>query len=401
MEKPNMLYMDYCATTPPFEEVVDSVSQTMKRYFGNPSSLHHFGVEAEKLIGKARSAIAQAIFAKPEEIIFTSCATESNNLAIKGAAREYRSRGNHIITTMIEHASVYESCKQLEQEGYRVTWLPVDDSGMVDPNRLEQAIEPNTVLVSVMHVNNEMGSIQPIQEIGSLLRNRGKIIFHVDAVQSMGKLPLHPAALGIDLLSCSGHKIRGPKGVGFLYRRNGVKLQPLLSGGGQEAGIRSGTENVPLIVGMARAIRMTMESRDRDVEHLYKLRDRLVAGLRHLPQLRVTGTVQDRRMAPHIVHFTVPGMRPEVVVHALEEYNIYISTRSACSSGESSPSRVLEAMGLPEEMAISGLRVSLWAEHTTEHIDYFIRSLDKCLKQWQAGRKPEDTHDWNNPISSS
>jgi cysteine desulfurase len=400
MEKPNMLYMDYCATTPPFEEVVDSVSQAMKRYFGNPSSLHRYGVEAEKLVGKARSAIAQALLAKPEEIIFTSCATESNNLAIKGAAKEYRSRGNHIITSAIEHASVFESCKQLEQEGFRITWLSVDDSGMVDIDELEQAIGPDTVLVSVMHVNNEMGRIQPIQEIGHLLRRHGKILFHVDAVQGIGKLPLNPASLGIDLLSCSAHKIRGPKGVGFLYRRSGVKLQPLFSGGGQEAGIRSGTENVPLIVGMAKALRLTLESRDRDVEHLYKLRERLVAGLRQLSRVHVTGTVQDRRMAPHIVHFTVPEMRPEVVVHALEEYNIYISTRSACSSGELSPSRVLEAMGLPAEHTVSGLRVSLGAEHTMEHIDYFIRSLDKCLKQWQPGEKPEDIFDWN-PISSS
>ena len=374
-----MLYMDHSATTPPYDEVVDTVAQVMKRFYGNPSSLHGLGVEAHKLVQQARSVIAKAMNVKPEEIVFTSGGTESNNLAIKGALRAYRNRGRHLITTAVEHASVYECCRQLEREGYSVTYLPVDRTGAVRAGDVRDAIREDTVLVSVMHVNNEVGRIQPIGEIGSLLREYPRILFHVDAVQSIGKLKVSPAELGIDLLSCSAHKIRGPKGMGFLYRRAPVRLEPLLAGGGQEAGLRSGTENVPLIVGMAKAVRMAVERMAENTAHLYRLRARLIARISAMPGITVNGSETMEHMAPHIVNISVPGKKPEVIVHALEQHGIYISTRSACASGDDRPSRVLTAMGLDPARASSGLRISLSADHTESDIDFFCDTLQKVL----------------------
>lgn len=374
-----MLYMDHCATTPPYDEVVDTVAQIMKQYYGNPSSLHRLGVEAERLITKAREVIARALDVKPGEIVFTSGGTESNNLAIKGAAHAYRRRGRHIITSMVEHASVYECCKQLEAEGYRVTYLPVDETGAVRVSDLMEAICDDTILVSIMHVNNEMGRIQPVEEIGAVLRNYPRIVFHVDAVQSVGKLKVRPAAAGIDLLSCSAHKIRGPKGVGFLYRRDGIALEPLFAGGGQEDGVRSGTENVPLIVGMAKAVRMAVERQEQAAAHLYSLREKLVRQIGDMRGLTVNGSETMGNMAPHIVNFSAPGIKPEVVVHALEQHGICISTRSACASGEQRPSRVLTAMGLSPAAAASGLRISLSADHTERDIDFFCDALKQVV----------------------
>jgi len=379
--------MDHCATTPPYEEVIDTVAQVMRKYYGNPSSLHGMGVQAERLINKAREVIAGALHVKPDEIIFTSGGTESNNLAIKGVARAYRRRGKHIITSMVEHPSVYECCKQLEGEGFRVTFLPVDGKGLVRVDDLVQAISEDTVLVSIMHVNNETGSIQPIERIGRVLREHPRILFHVDAVQSLGKLPVHPAALGIDLLSGSAHKIRGPKGAGFLYCRSGVRLEPLLAGGGQESGRRSGTENVPLIVGMAKAVRMTMERQQQAAEHMYALREALIRNLSSIPQVTVNTAPERDVFAPHIVNVSVPGLKPEVVVHALEQHEIYISTKSACSSGEDRPSRVLTAMGLEPSCAASSLRISLSGDHTERDIEYFTDRLRFVLTELTGGTR--------------
>jgi cysteine desulfurase len=376
-----MLYFDHCATTPPHAEVIDAIYKVSKDYYGNPSSIHRLGLEAEKLVHKARDVISSSLRVKPGTIIFTSGGTESNNLAIKGVALQYRQRGNHLITTLIEHASVYESFKQLEAMGFRVTYLPVDERGAVSVEDVQKAIGPDTILVSVMHVNNETGSIQPIQEIGQLLRQRPRIVFHVDAVQSIGKLPMDPSAYGIDLMSVSAHKIRGPKGTGILYKKDGIQLQPLFSGGGQEFGLRSGTENVPLIVAMAKAVRMAVESRKNNTAYLYKLRERLIRCIGLMPQLILNGSSNEQMMAPHIVNFSYPGMKSEVVVHALEKHDIFVSTKSACSSGAERPSRVLAAMGVGEKRAQSGVRISLSADHSKEDVDFLCEKLQSCVEE--------------------
>jgi cysteine desulfurase len=377
-----MLYLDYAATTPPYNEVVDTMSEVMKNHFGNPSSLHRLGVEAEKLVSQARAVIAKSLECMADEIIFTSGGTESNNLAVQGAVGRYHSRGNHIITTEIEHASVYETFRAFERQGLRVTYLPVDETGQVRLEALEQALDGQTILVSVMAVNNEMGRIQPIPQIGELLKRRqSKALFHVDAVQAVGKLTLTPQAWGVDLLSGSAHKLRGPKGVGFLYCRRGLELSPLVYGGGQESGVRSGTENVPAIVGMAKAMRIAAERQQQFVQHTGRLRERIVAGIRTMPELLLSGSPQPSDMAPHIVHFSFPGMKPEVLVHALEQQDIYVSTRSACSSGADQPSRVLKAMNYDDTRAANGIRISFSAEETMDDADYFCGALKQIVER--------------------
>lgn len=372
-----MLYLDYAATTPPYPEVADAVGEVMRTYYGNPSSIHRIGMEAERLVIQSREAIAGILRIQPSELIFTSCGTESNNLAIKGAAlaAKARGRGHHIITTPIEHASVSEPIGQLESMGFQITVVPVDDTGAVRLDKLEEALRKDTILVSVMHVNNEMGRIQPIAEIGEMLRIHPNILFHVDAVQGVGKLPLEPKKLGVDLLSASAHKFRGPKGVGFLYRREGVQLEPLLAGGGQENGLRSGTENVPLLVGMAKALRMATDELDEAIRRKRAFRGIIVQGVASIPELKLTGTPDGIGMAPHIVHMTFPGMKAEVVVHALEKRGIFISTRSACASGEEKPSGTLLAMGFDRARAVSGLRISYSEEYTEADAHKVVEAL--------------------------
>jgi cysteine desulfurase len=377
-----MLYLDYAATTPPYEEVVDAMAQVMKRMFGNPSSLHRMGVEAEQLVSQARAVIAKAVHCRPEEILFTSGGTESNNMAIQGVVSRYKHRGNHLITSAVEHASVHEVFRALEQQGYRVTYLPVDTTGAVLLDELQSALSEDTILVSIMAVNNETGRIQPIKQISDLLkRTQSRAIFHVDAVQAFCKLPLTPEEHGFDLLTCSAHKLRGPKGIGFLYCRQGLELEPIFWGGGQEKGMRSGTENVPAIVGMAKAVRMAAEAQGRFHLHTEQLRKKLVTGINEIPELVLNGSGQCADMAPHIVHFSFPGMKPEVLVHALEQYNIYVSTGSACSSGETSPSRVLKAMGLDDARASSGIRISYSLDQSLEDADFFCRKLRLAVDQ--------------------
>jgi cysteine desulfurase len=378
-----MLYLDYAATTPPYREVVDTVSEVMGKYYGNPSSIHGIGMEAERLIMQSRENIAAILQAKPSEIVFTSCGTESNNMAIKGAALQYRNRGNHLITSEIEHPSVAETFRQLEGMGFRVTVLPVDGTGQVCLDALREALSEDTILVSIMYVNNETGRIQPIEEIGKILSAYPKICFHVDAVQGVGKLPVHPERMGIDLLSASAHKFRGPKGVGFLYKKEGVQLQPLLAGGGQEHGLRSGTENVPLIVGMAKALRMATEKLDEAIERKKRFRRILAEGVASIPQLVMNGSDKPDDMAPHIFNFSFPGMKSEVVVHALEKHGIYISTRSACASGEEKPSKVLLAMGYDRARAVSGLRISFSEEHTEEDARFVVAKLKQVVEEFK------------------
>jgi cysteine desulfurase len=387
-----MLYMDYAATSPLYEEVIETIAEVMKSHYGNPSSIHRLGIEAEKLLQSAKGVIATSLKVSPSEIICTSGGTESNNLAIKGVAYNYQQRGKHLITTQIEHPSVKEVFAGLEQEGFRVTYLPVTKTGSVKLEDLQSAICEDTILVSIMYVNNEIGTIQPIREIGHYLAGFPKIIFHVDAVQGIAKLPLEPKTWRIDLCSASAHKFRGPKGAGFLYRRAGVQLKPLLAGGGQEFGVRSGTENVPLIVGMAKALRINMDDLASKIARKYTLRQQLLAGIAAIPELSISGSELEQEMAPHIVHFTFAGMKAEVVVHALEQKGIYISTRSACTSGESEPSEVMLALGYPRDVAASGLRISFSDEHQAQDIALFLRSLQEVVKELAPMRNPSVIH---------
>ncbi len=370
-----MIYFDHAATTPLHPEVLQSIHEVMSRYYGNPSSLHRLGVEAERLLTRARQQIADLLNTSPASIIFTSGGTESNNLAIKGSLLQYDNRGRHIVATQIEHASVHEVLKQLEARGYEVTYLPVGRNGQVDPDEVIRSIRSDTVLVTVMYVNNETGAIQPIEQIAERLRAYPKVLFHVDGVQAFGKLPLNLGKLGVHLMTLSAHKVHGPKGVGILYKREGLRLEPLLIGGGQEGGWRSGTENVPLIVGAAKAFRLATSKQQDSYEHVSKLRSVLLSKLQNQRSLVINSPLEDGLAVPHIVNISCPGVRSEVVVHALEEKGFYISSRSACSSKDDKPSRVLLAQGLSEELAASGLRISLADDHTFEQVERLADAL--------------------------
>lgn len=375
-----MIYFDNSATTKPDSEALKVFAEVAQRFFGNPSSLHGLGVKAGKLLQQARQIAADSLGVAPGEIIFTSGGTESNNSAIKGVAMAYRERGRHIITSAIEHPSVYETCKQLEDLGYSVTIVPVNGKGIVSVEDVEKAIREDTILVSIMQVNSELGSIQPIAEIGKRLSNYPKILFHVDSVQGFGKLKVTPKQWGVDLLSLSAHKFHGLRGTGLLYVRQGVQLAPLMSGGGQEQGRRSGTENLPGIVAMARAMKKAMQNLEGNQKHMAELRERLIAGLKTLPYCTINSPEEtDGIGAPHIVNFSCPGLKSEVIVHALEEFDIYVSTRSACSSKKDQPSRVLLATGMDVERAKSALRVSFSPENTLEEVDRFLDAIQQTV----------------------
>jgi len=370
-----MLYFDHCASTPPHEDVIQTIAEVMRVHYANPSSIHQAGADAGNLIERARGLIAKLFRTKPEEWVFTSGGTESNNLALMGAARQYAGRGKHLITTMIEHASVYETFRQLEREGFDVTYLPVDEQGRVSVQALEAALTDETILVSVMHVNNEVGSVQPIADIGRLLAGRPKTLFHVDAVQSVGKLPVDIAGWGIDLLSGSAHKVRGPKGVGILYVKSGLKPAPILHGGEQERSMRPGTSNTPAIVASAKAFRIAMEEAEARSSQWKALRSRLIGRLNGMPELVLNGSAESDSAAPHIVHFSYPGMKPEVIVHALEQRGFVVSTKSACSSKDDKPSRVILAMSGDARRSAGGIRISFGSEHTEQHIDQLAAAI--------------------------
>jgi cysteine desulfurase len=378
------VYLDNSATTLPLPEVLKAMTDVLEKYYGNPSSLHHIGVEAERLLHKAHQQVAQLLGVKANEIIFTSGGTESNNIALKGIAFGYRDRGKHIITTDVEHASVYEACKSLEHFGFEVTYLPVNAKGQIRIADLERALRPDTILVSVMHVNNEVGSVQPLREIGNFLKRYPKIFFHVDAVQSVGKVPLAIRANHIDLLSLSGHKIHAPKGTGCLYVSEKIKqLYPLFHGGAQEQKVRPGTENVAGSVALAKALRLILEREEAHIQQLRKLQKRLVNGLRTLPGLVFNTPELEDDAAPHILNFSVPGIKPEVIVHALEEKGIYVSTKSACSSKKDEPSRVVYALAKDEARAKSAIRVSFSILSTAQDVDQLIAALDEIIPYYQ------------------
>ncbi|MGN8645809.1 cysteine desulfurase family protein [Gracilibacillus sp. HCP3S3_G5_1] len=373
-----MIYLDNSATTKPNPQVLDSFTKVSTQYFGNASSIHGIGMDAERLLRKSREQAASLLEVNPNEIIFTSGGTEGNNLAIKGIALEHQNRGKHIITSAIEHPSVMETCQGLEKLGFEVTYLDVDESGFVDIDSLKKEIREDTILVSIMHVNNEIGSVQPIREIGEVVQNYPKAFFHVDHVQGYGKVPLNMLECSIDLCTISGHKIHGLKGTGLLYVKHNVRLFSLAHGGGQERKIRSGTENIAGIVSLVKAMRLAKENQTKLHHHLSNLKDRLMKQLHTID--RVVINTPEANSAPHIVNFSARGLKPEVVIHALEDFDIFISTKSACSSKSADESAVLIACGKEREVAISGLRVSMSYETTPEEIDYFSQKLKEVIK---------------------
>ncbi|AIQ48754.1 cysteine desulfurase [Paenibacillus sp. FSL R7-0273] len=385
-----MLYWDYAAASPPYEEVVQTMEQIMRLHYANPSSLHRAGTEAARLLTRAREVCAAALEVTPQEILFTSGATESNNLAVKGAALQYQGRGRHMVTTQIEHPSVYESFLQLQALGWEVTFVAPDSNGVVDPGRIAAAVRRDTVLVSVMHVNNETGAVQPLAETGRLIKaaNR-RTLFHVDGVQGFGKLATELKEWQADLYSLSAHKLRGPRGVGILYVKEGISLFPLLTGGSQEQGARAGTENVAAIVASAKAIRMSAENRDMYNKQITPLRDRLLEFLAGVPEFIVNSS---RDGAPHIVHFSYPAVNGEVLARKLEELGMTVSTRSACSSRLAEPSRILLAMGRDTAAALGGIRISLGDAHAAGDIAALEQALlaaVQALKLVERGRNKE------------
>lgn len=372
-------YLDNSATTRCFPEVTARMAEVMERDYGNPSSLHQKGVEAERYVRQAREFFAENLKVDEKEIYFTSGGTESNNLALIGAAMANNRAGKHLVTTAIEHASVANPMRFLEEQGFLVTYLPVDENGLISLNDLKNALTDGTILVSIMYVNNEIGAAEPVEEAARLIRARNpRILLHVDAIQAYGKYRIYPKKMGIDMLSVSGHKIHGPKGSGFLYVDRRVKLHPILFGGGQQKGMRSGTENVPGIAGLAEAARLCYTDFDGKIEHLYKIKRQFAEGVQKIEGTRVNG-LTDRRSAPHIVSVTFQGVKSEVLLHALEERGIYVSAGSACSSNKPAPSHTLQGIGLNKDDLGSTLRFSFAYGTTAEEIEYCLQNLKELL----------------------
>lgn len=369
-------YFDNAATTRVAPEVQDIVKKVMDLDYGNPSSRHRKGAEAGQYIKEAQDIIAGTLKAEPKEIIFTSGGTESNNMALIGAAFANRRRGNHIISTRIEHASVYNPLLFLEEQGFRITFLNVDRQGHVDPEELKQAICPETILVSVMMVNNEIGAIEPIEEIGKIIKKANPdIVFHVDAIQAYGKLKISVKRCKIDLLSVSGHKIHGPKGTGFLYVRDKVKLRPIIYGGGQQRDFRSGTENVPGIAGLGMAAKLIYTNHTEKIEKIRQVKDTFLTGVRKLD-----GVVDNSGEAPHIASVSFRGIeRSEVLLHALEAKGVYCSSGSACSSNHPAISGTLKAIGVEDELLNATLRFSFSVYSSVEEAEYAVQVLAEEL----------------------
>jgi cysteine desulfurase len=372
-EMPKEVYLDNSATTAVLPRAVQDMDECFLRSYGNPSSLHQKGIEAERILKHARHIIADSIGADDKSIIFTGSGTEANNLAIQGVAHAYARFGKHLITTSIEHPSVLNTFKALEDEGFSVSYIGADRYGNIDIDEINAAIRDDTVLVSVMYVNNEVGSILPVQDIGQLLkRGDHRIIFHIDAVQAYGKLPLKPLIPFADLMTISAHKIHGPKGIAALYIRDGIRIKPLIYGGGQERDIRSGTENVPGAAGFAAAASVLSSE---SAGYLSDLKQMLAKGiLEAVSNASINGPDVDKG-APHILNISFNGVRGEVLVHALEQEGIYVSTGSACSSRKQKVSHVLKAMGLPTASCESAIRFSLSTLNTQDDIEYTINAV--------------------------
>ena len=382
------VYFDNSATTRVFDSVRDIVVKTMTEDYGNPSAKHRKGMEAEQYVRQAAAEIARTLKVKDKEILFTSGGTESNNMALMGTAMANQRAGRHMISTRIEHASVYNPLAFLEEQGYEVTYLTVDSEGHVSLAELEAAIRPDTILVSVMYVNNEMGAIEPVEEIASLVHGKNpSILFHVDAIQAYGKLSIRPKKQGIDLMSVSAHKFHGPKGVGFLYIDERVKIRPLLYGGGQQRDMRSGTENVPGIAGMGQAAREIYTDHQQKMEQITGLKDYMIDRMTELPGVTVN-SLKGRKGAPQIVRVSFEGVRSEVLLHALEDKGVYVSSGSACSSNHPAISGTLKAIGVRRELLDSTLRFSFGMFNTMEEVDYcmeVLRELLPVLRRYYRG----------------
>lgn len=372
-------YFDNSATTQAYPEVAQIMSKILLEDYGNPSSMHNKGMEAEVYIRHAREAIAKTLKVDDRCILFTSGGTESDNMALIGCAMANKRAGNHIITTRIEHPAILETCKYLEGQGFEITYLGVNSNGQIDLKDLEDAIRKDTILVSIMYVNNEIGSVMPIAEAGKLIKAKNpNTLFHVDAVQGYGKYRINPKKMNIDLLSVSGHKIHGPKGIGFLYIGEKVKIHPIIHGGGQQKNLRSGTENVPAIVGLATAAEMIYKDFDNDIEHLYTMKEKLVNGLLEIDDVKINGYA-DRNSAPHVVSLSVGQIRSEVLLHALEDKGIYVSAGSACASNKPAISETLKAIRVEQRFLDSTIRFSLSPMNTEEQIDYALETIKDIL----------------------
>ena len=372
-------YFDNSATTRCFEEVKDIVVKTMMEDFGNPSAMHQKGVDAEGYVKESARTLAQILKVTEKEILFTSGGTESNNLALIGGALANKRSGNHIITTAVEHAAVSQPVAFLQEQGFEVTILPVDGHGVVKLDALEKALRPDTILVSTMMVNNETGAVMPVEKIGAMIQEKcPKALYHVDAIQAFGKYRIYPKKAGIDMLSVSSHKIHGPKGVGFLYINEKARIQPQILGGGQQAGMRSGTDNVPGIAGLGVAAKMVYTDFDEKIEHMYQLKERLAEGFLKLPNVRLNG-MEIREGAPQILSASFLGVRSEVLLHTLEEKGIYVSAGSACSSHKRKAAGTLSAMGMEAAQRESTLRFSFSEENTFEEVDYVLEVIGQVL----------------------
>ena len=373
------VYLDNSATTRCFDEVADYVAKIRMLDYGNPSSMHLKGVEAERYIRYAKDTLSRILKVNEKEIVFTSGGTESDNLALIGTAMAYARRGNHLITTKIEHPAILQTMQYLEGQGFEVTYLDVDEVGQVRIEDLQRALRPDTILVSVMHTNNEIGSLMPLQEIGEVVKSyHPNIVFHVDGVQGFGKAVIHPKKLKIDLLSVSAHKIHGPKGVGFLYINEKVRVLPILFGGGQQKGMRSGTENVPGIAGMAMAADKMYANLEEDCNRMRHLKQLFIEGISDIPEVYVNGKT-DEDSAPHIVSVSVAGVRSEVLLHALEEKGIYVSAGSACASNKPQTSATLLAIGVKKYLLDATIRFSFSVFTNEEEISYTVKALHELI----------------------
>lgn len=373
------IYMDNAATTPVREEVLEDVMPYFREYYGNASSVYAIAKESKKALEKARKQVADAIHAKPEEIYFTAGGSESDNMALRGVAEAMSYRGNHIITTKIEHHAILHTCEYLEKHGFEVTYLDVDEMGKVRIEELEKAIRPETILISVMFANNEIGTIQPIAQIGALAREKG-IYFHTDAVQAVGHVPVDVEEMQIDLLSMSGHKLGAPKGIGAIYIRKGVKISPFIFGGAQEKKMRAGTENIPGIVGLGKAAELAVAELEQTREKLTALRDKLIRGiLEKIPYSRLNGDPVDR--LPGNCNISFAYIEGESMLLLLDALGIAASSGSACTSGSLDPSHVLLAIGLPHEEAHGSLRLTLDRENTEEEVDFVLEKLPGIVQR--------------------
>ena len=379
-------YFDNSATTKVFDCVKDAVVHAMTEDYGNAAARHMKGVEAERLIKEARAEIARSLKVQEKEILFTSGGTESNNTALIGTALANQRAGKHLITTAVEHASIYNTMEFLREQGFEITYLPVDSYGCISLDELRDAVREDTILVSVMYVNNEIGAVEPVEEISRVIREKNpRTLFHVDAIQAYGKYVIRPKKQGIDLLSVSGHKLHGPKGVGFLYIDERVKIRPLLYGGGQQKGMRSGTENVPGCAGLGAAVKEVYTDHEAKIERLYGLRERMIEGLKALPGVTINGH-EGRENAPQIVSASFEGVRSEVLLHALEEKGIYVSSGSACSVNHPGVSGTLRGIGVKKELLDSTIRFSFGLFNTPEEVDYCLEVLAELLPVLRRSR---------------